>query len=138
MPHSFPTRRFSVLLLAGLLGVDGNCGKETRRHQRLPQVSHFSAVIQLTAFEPGQNVDMLRCEDEIARRRKPAEAGTRSCFNGQCVIACPRLRIEQDIALTDLREGIALLRSEEHTSELQSLMRTSYAVFCLKKQKIRN
>src|SRR3546814_2571384 len=31
------------------------------------------------------------------------------------------------------RKGTA--RSEEHTSELQSLMRTSYAVFCLKKQK---
>src|SRR3546814_4438742 len=29
----------------------------------------------------------------------------------------------------------AAARSEEHTSELQSLMRTSYAVFCLKKQK---
>src|SRR3546814_8085368 len=29
----------------------------------------------------------------------------------------------------------ALLRSEEHTSELQSLMRSSYAVFCLKKKK---
>src|SRR3546814_9294011 len=28
-----------------------------------------------------------------------------------------------------------LIRSEEHTSELQSLMRTSYAVFCLKKKK---
>src|SRR3546814_7521973 len=28
---------------------------------------------------------------------------------------------------------IALYRSEEHTSELQSLMRNSYAVFCLKK-----
>src|SRR3546814_6368984 len=28
------------------------------------------------------------------------------------------------------------VRSEEHTSELQSLMRTSYAVFCLKKTKI--
>src|SRR3546814_2997343 len=27
-------------------------------------------------------------------------------------------------------------RSEEHTSELQSLMRTSYAVFCLKKKRI--
>src|SRR3546814_2444257 len=27
-------------------------------------------------------------------------------------------------------------RSEEHTSELQSLMRTSYAVFCLKKKKL--
>src|SRR3546814_8726074 len=31
----------------------------------------------------------------------------------------------------------AALRSEEHTSELQSLMRTSYAVFCLKTKKIR-
>src|SRR3546814_5671383 len=29
----------------------------------------------------------------------------------------------------------ALYRSEEHTSELQSLMRNSYAVFCLKKKK---
>src|SRR3546814_8179933 len=28
----------------------------------------------------------------------------------------------------------ALVRSEEHTSELQSLMRNSYAVFCLKKK----
>src|SRR3546814_7460121 len=28
-----------------------------------------------------------------------------------------------------------MLRSEEHTSELQSLMRNSYAVFCLKKKK---
>src|SRR3546814_3375715 len=28
----------------------------------------------------------------------------------------------------------SLIRSEEHTSELQSLMRTSYAVFCLKKK----
>src|SRR3546814_3681823 len=30
------------------------------------------------------------------------------------------------------------LRSEEHTSELQSLMRISYAVFCLKKKKSHN
>src|SRR3546814_6995300 len=30
-----------------------------------------------------------------------------------------------------------ILRSEEHTSELQSLMRISYAVFCLKKQNLR-
>src|SRR3546814_2809480 len=32
-----------------------------------------------------------------------------------------------------VREGVALIRSEEHTSELQSLMRISYAVFCLEK-----
>src|SRR3546814_6382249 len=30
---------------------------------------------------------------------------------------------------------LSLVRSEEHTSELQSLMRISYAVFCLKKKK---
>src|SRR3546814_2644648 len=33
-----------------------------------------------------------------------------------------------------LRSGTGLMRSEEHTSELQSLMRISYAVFCLKKK----
>src|SRR3546814_1912793 len=33
---------------------------------------------------------------------------------------------------------ILAMRSEEHTSELQSLMRISYAVFCLKKKKIKN
>src|SRR3546814_8387842 len=34
-----------------------------------------------------------------------------------------------------LRGGQKFARSEEHTSELQSLMRISYAVFCLKKKK---
>src|SRR3546814_4593146 len=32
-------------------------------------------------------------------------------------------------------ESLAILRSEEHTSELQSLMRISYAVFCLQHKK---
>src|SRR3546814_1577207 len=32
-------------------------------------------------------------------------------------------------------DGLGEARSEEHTSELQSLMRNSYAVFCLKKKK---
>src|SRR3546814_6350915 len=35
----------------------------------------------------------------------------------------------------DRQRGAFLARSEEHTSELQSLMRNSYAVFCLKKKK---
>src|SRR3546814_4443422 len=34
--------------------------------------------------------------------------------------------------------GKGAVRSEEHTSELQSLMRISYAVFCLKQKNIRN
>src|SRR3546814_4284751 len=36
------------------------------------------------------------------------------------------------------RKAIQFGRSEEHTSELQSLMRISYAVFCLKKKKKNN
>src|SRR3546814_4395861 len=39
---------------------------------------------------------------------------------------------------TDGSRAIVAERSEEHTSELQSLMRISYAVFCLKKKKKRN
>src|SRR3546814_6249971 len=42
--------------------------------------------------------------------------------------------MQQMIALADCRKQ----RSEEHTSELQSLMRISYAVFCLKKKKQQN
>src|SRR3546814_9183702 len=44
------------------------------------------------------------------------------------------LTAKQEAALAEL-EASGLLRSEEHTSELQSLMRISYAVFCLKKKK---
>src|SRR3546814_10532706 len=47
------------------------------------------------------------------------------------IAACHRRRIERrDAAEHAGRE----VRSEEHTSELQSLMRISYAVFCLKKK----
>src|SRR3546814_6502543 len=46
-----------------------------------------------------------------------------------------------DVAYTDDRgrqEQSLVVRSEEHTSELQSLMRISYAVFCLKNKKKQN
>src|SRR3546814_6322610 len=45
-----------------------------------------------------------------------------------------RTRLQRD-QLTHFRQ---YARSEEHTSELQSLMRISYAVFCLKKKKNTN
>src|SRR3546814_9399527 len=46
------------------------------------------------------------------------------------------LRIAVEFHHADLDQRIILVRprSEEHTSELQSLMRISYAVFCLKKK----
>src|SRR3546814_7349193 len=42
--------------------------------------------------------------------------------------------VELAFSRTDERLGALAGRSEEHTSELQSLMRISYAVFCLKKK----
>src|SRR3546814_9785441 len=44
--------------------------------------------------------------------------------------------LEQTAGKCDILRFPTTFRSEEHTSELQSLMRISYAVFCLKKQKI--
>src|SRR3546814_9050578 len=44
------------------------------------------------------------------------------------------LRMRVDTAAGHKADALAINRSEEHTSELQSLMRISYAVFCLKKK----
>src|SRR3546814_3355148 len=46
--------------------------------------------------------------------------------SADCAAVCARLKPNPDL--------IEVERSEEHTSELQSLMRISYAVFCLKKK----
>src|SRR3546814_9376586 len=49
-------------------------------------------------------------------------------------------RLQRSLYERPLAQSAALVatRSEEHTSELQSLMRISYAVFCLKKKKNNN
>src|SRR3546814_6518821 len=47
-------------------------------------------------------------------------------------------RLADALAATVKAQGKLAQRSEEHTSELQSLMRISYAVFCLKKKKTKN
>src|SRR3546814_5334959 len=56
-------------------------------------------------------------------------------------VAKQRLEVIEESVRSELRQGdggriaIGDVRSEEHTSELQSLMRISYAVFCLTKKK---
>src|SRR3546814_10586211 len=45
--------------------------------------------------------------------------------------------IVDEVAAVAAAMGETALRSEEHTSELQSLMRISYAVFCLKQKRYR-
>src|SRR3546814_4766572 len=59
-----------------------------------------------------------RGDDGVLRLRRPAHAARHD------------LSVDADDAGGGLHD-----RSEEHTSELQSLMRISYAVFCLKKKK---
>src|SRR3546814_1312380 len=61
-------------------------------------------------------------------------------FGGIALSHNVRTRAEVDevvAAWTRAGGAVTHARSEEHTSELQSLMRISYAVFCLKKKNIR-
>src|SRR3546814_960879 len=65
------------------------------------------------------------------RVEKPRQRSDRSTRIVPSTIACDaRLGASTSRAIRAMPE-----RSEEHTSELQSLMRISYAVFCLKKKK---
>src|SRR3546814_10047016 len=54
--------------------------------------------------------------------------------NVHLLLSARTFEFNHDVRLRAV-EAEAIARSEEHTSELQSLMRISYAVFCLKKQK---
>src|SRR3546814_1249226 len=91
-----------------------------------------------TLFRSDQRLiigDRLAVLKRTARPAEPAEqrVDMRVAEGGQdqasAQIDGPRVRVPQ---LADIRR--AADRSEEHTSELQSLMRISYAVFCLKKK----
>src|SRR3546814_5999501 len=73
-------------------------------------------------------------EDDLALLRHPVAAVDIAMF-GRMLAANPAFNVE---AATQVAHAITVHRaerSEEHTSELQSLMRTSYAVFCLKQKK---
>src|SRR3546814_20686691 len=67
----------------------------------------------------------------LFRSRRPRD---RSCGQQRWSSASPHFR-GGGRTVARIRTHKGLRRSEEHTSELQSLMRISYAVFCLKKKK---
>src|SRR3546814_8596206 len=78
----------------------------------------------------------VRAIDRRARRQKAGEDGGRlrgelSDLGGQ---SRPPDLPGADQELGETASGLDHQRSEEHTSELQSLMRISFAVFCLKKK----
>src|SRR3546814_6997119 len=57
-------------------------------------------------------------------------------LEGLASLSVPTERVQRITAVAKVRREIGMsARSEEHTSELQSLMRSSYAVFCLKKKR---
>src|SRR3546814_5844104 len=82
-----------------------------------------------SVFEP---VHGQRRPKRLSVRATPWSPGVvRATGRGRRVIGCSRhVAAAQVRGACDPRE----LRSEEHTSELQSLMRNSYAVFCLTKK----
>src|SRR3546814_12408815 len=88
------------------------------RSTRTDTLFPYTTLFRSERIEPGaQRQHHVRLGDELHRRPRPVIAERPA---GQAMAA---------------RE--AVVRSEEHTSELQSLMRISYAVFCLKKKKKR-
>src|SRR3546814_1788877 len=93
-----------------------------RHRQRVPRVADAEAV----DLAGGQGID----HERRRYHHQPDIAVGMNAAGGEPVA--------QFVIVTGKREDHAegQRRSEEHTSELQSLMRISYAVFCLKKKRI--
>src|SRR3546814_7822996 len=88
-----------------------------------------------TLFRSGVEAEILRIlvpeQQRIEGACQPGQRDERQDEEGKGRY----LRAPGDAAEASQHPQAELARSEEHTSELQSLMRISYAVFCLKKKK---
>src|SRR3546814_8981681 len=98
------------------------------------------ALRHLHPVLPLQVPDDLRKRDVALSFDQPQGLRSVSLEVVRAVISALRagLKVARPLPLIDpldRRRGRYPKRSEEHTSELQSLMRISYAVFCLKKKK---
>src|SRR3546814_1148552 len=87
-------------------------------------------------FQAGAAPNSNRCSRPCSlRKRKVLASRPAAPYNPQPRGAVAQLG-ERRVRIAKVVGSIPIRRSEEHTSELQSLMRISYAVFCLnKKQK---
>src|SRR3546814_7347161 len=87
-------------------------------------------------MENQYRVGLLRMERAIRERMSSVEIDTvmpQDLINAKPAAAAVR-EFFGSSQLSQFMDQTNPLRSEEHTSELQSLMRISYAVFCLKKK----
>src|SRR3546814_2353064 len=80
---------------------------------------------EISAGVPSNRMTLVTWLSDSDCRARPAWPSTSSVVIVDCVEVTPPA-------------GLSTVRSEEHTSELQSLMRISYAVFCLKKKNTHN
>src|SRR3546814_644081 len=105
----------------------------------------FEYKLYIDTFQPSDVVQAVADgQADIGLVSLPIDLGRcQLLWSGQapCVLALPSnhpLAVNDVVRLGELGDNTVItLRSEEHTSELQSLMRISYAVFCLKKKKNR-
>src|SRR3546814_8199873 len=92
------------------------------------------------ACERNQGPILEVLEQYFPGRRRVLEVGSGTGQHAVCFAPAFPTAIWQTSDVAENLPGIRLwldeaaLRSDEHTSELQSLMRISYAVFCLKKK----
>src|SRR3546814_1399010 len=96
----------------------------------LDHLSHLARARARNRRE-GRQVVLVQDGQALALARHPA------AIDQQRMLARrrrPALRIGRGLVHDGVLSLIITTRSEEHTSELQSLMRISYAVFCLKKK----
>src|SRR3546814_15117023 len=108
--------------------------RSTRTDTLFPYTTLFRSAMQADRSGAAEHAG----EERIVAERSAAAVVGDFGIEGRTVErdCAAVLRLQQILTLDDV-EGMTvacLLRSEEHTSELQSLMRISYAVFCLKKK----
>src|SRR3546814_5175020 len=112
---------------------------------RLPQQAEASqrvrrAVLDAMAAHGYERVETPTIEFEKSMASRMAGVQVRRMFRFVDPVSLRTLALRSDITMQVGRIAATSLgtaprpRSEEHTSELQSLMRISYAVFCLKKK----
>src|SRR3546814_1657006 len=91
----------------------------------------WNDVIELRNDSASSWTDAMRDSRDCVRpEATPGMACTAPVL--RVLLDCPTSRLETPAASTTCHDPAPPERSEEHTSELQSLMRISYAVFCLK------
>src|SRR3546814_1128372 len=108
--------------------------RSTRTDTLFPDTTLFRSPVRPRRHGERLCAALVHGPGAAPRRRRPADlAGDRRAGRGR-MDRRPASGAERAFRAV-AGAALAKLRSEEHTSELQSLMRISYAVFCLKKKK---